>query len=228
LVLQIIEPIWNQKPETASRIRGRIESVLDWATVAGYREGENPAVWRGRLVHLLPSKNKVRKVVHHPALPYTEMPAFFKSLAAETSDASRMLRWIILTAARYAEVKGMQPDEIEGDLWRIPAPRMKADRDHIVPLTEEALAQLPFRPVSDVTLATCITRHTESPATTHGMRSAFRDWAGDCTDHAREVAEAALAHAVGDETEAAYRRSTALAKRRKLMEDWAAYCEGRS
>jgi integrase len=155
------------------------------------------------------------------------MPGFWKSLATDGSDAARMLRFIILTAARYSEAKGMQASEVKGDLWRIPAPRMKGGKEHIVPLTPLALAQLPFRPVSDPALAKVIKRHTSLPATTHGMRSTFRDWCGDETHFPREVAEAALAHVVGTEVEAAYRRGTALEKRRELMQAWAAYCEGR-
>jgi integrase len=221
-VLGILEPIWTTKSETASRVRGRIESVLDWATVAGYRQGENPAMWKGRLVHLLPRRRKA-DVKHYDALPYDQMPAFWQSLSADTSDAARMLRWIILTAARYGEAKGMVPAEVQGDVWTIPAPRMKGDKEHVVPLAPLALAQLPFRPVSDVTLAKCIKRHTALPATTHGMRSTFRDWAGDATNHPRELAESALAHTLG-EVERAYRRATAILKRRELMEDWANYC----
>jgi integrase len=135
-----------------------------------------------------------------------------------------MLRWIILTAARFNEAYSFDGGEVKGNVWTIPAARMKGDRIHTVPLTAAALAQLPFRSVSDVTLANAIARHTDSPATTHGFRSTFRDWAGDCTNFPRDVAEMALAHAVGNETEAAYRRSTALAKRRELLEAWATYC----
>ena len=136
-----------------------------------------------------------------------------------------MLRWIILTACRFNEAADIDPAaEVKGELWTISAIRMKGEREHKVPLTNLALAQLPFRPVSDVTLSNCIGRHTSSPATTHGMRSTFRDWAGDCTSFPRDIAEMALAHAVSDETEAAYRRSTALVKRRELMTSWGAYC----
>jgi integrase len=221
-VLGILEPIWQTKSETASRVRGRIESVLDWATVAGYRQGENPAMWKGRLVHLLPRRRKA-DVKHYDALPYDQMPAFWASLAADTSDAARMLRFIILTAARYGEANGMQPSEVQGNLWTIPKERMKGGQAHTVPLTALALAQLPYRPVSDVTLAKCIKRHTALRATTHGFRSTFRDWAGDATDFPRELAEAALAHVLG-EVERAYRRGDALEKRRQLMEAWAKYC----
>jgi integrase len=149
----------------------------------------------------------------------------WRAAASDTSDAARMLRWIILTACRYNEAHQMNPDiEVKGDLWTLPAVRMKAERPHSVPLTTAALAQLPFRPISDVSLSKCIARHTNTPATTHGMRSTFRDCAGDETETPWEVAEAAIAHVVGDETETAYRRRTALVKRRELMEAWAKYC----
>jgi integrase len=223
-VRKVLDPIWNEKKETARRVRGRIEAILNGAKAEGLRTGENPALWRGHLDQFLARRRK-SDVQHHPALPYEEMPQFWRSLAGDTSDAARMLRWIILTACRFNEADAMDPaGEVKGDLWTIPAIRMKAEREHKVPLTDLALAQIPFRPVSDVTLSNCIARHTNSPATTHGMRSTFRDWAGDCTAFPREIAEMALAHAVGDETEIAYRRSTALAKRRALMKEWADYC----
>jgi integrase len=223
-VLKVLRPIWDVKKETARRVRGRIEVILNAAKAEELRTGENPALWRGHLDQVL-ARRKKSEVKHHPALPYEEMPEFWKSLAGETSDAARMLRWIILTACRFNEAADIDPAaEVKSDLWTIPAIRMKAEREHKVPLTNLALAQLPFRPVSDVTLSNCIVRHTSTSATTHGMRSTFRDWAGDCTSFPRDIAEMALAHAVSDETEAAYRRSTALAKRRSLMEDWTAYC----
>ena len=140
LVRQVLEPIWTAKPRTASRVRGRIESILDWATVAGYRSGDNPAQWKGRLAHLLP--RHTAPVQHHPALPYDQMPAFWRSLATDTSDAAAMLRFIILTACRYGEAKGMQPGEVQGDLWTVPGSRMKGGRQHIVPLTTAALGAL--------------------------------------------------------------------------------------
>jgi integrase len=223
-VLKVLRPIWDTKKETARRVRGRIEAILNAAKAEGLRTGENPALWRGHLDQLL-ARRKKSDVKHHPALPYEEMPDLWKSLAGDPSDAARMLRWIILTACRFNEAADMDPAaEVKSDLWTIPAVRMKGEREHRVPLTPLALAQLPFRPVSDVTLSTCITRHTKTTATTHGMRSTFRDWAGDCTSFPRDIAEMALAHAVSDETEAAYRRSTALAKRRELMTTWADYC----
>jgi integrase len=224
LVLKVLRPIWDSKKETARRVRGRIETILNAAKAEKLRTGENPALWRGHLDQVL-ARRKKSEVKHHPALPHEEMPEFWKSLAGDTSDAARMLRWIILTACRFNEAADIDPAaEVKGQLWTIPAIRMKAEREHKVPLTPLALAHLPFSPVSDVTLSNCIGRHTNTPATTHGMRSTFRDWAGDCTSFPRDIAEMALAHAVSDETEAAYRRSTALAKRRALMEAWAAYC----
>jgi len=226
-VLKVLRPIWAVKKETARRVRGRIEMILNAAKAEKLRTGENPALWRGHLDQVGLARRRKSEVKHHPALPYEEMPKFWKSLASDTSDAARMLRWIILTACRYNEAHQMDPDtEVKGDLWTVPAIRMKAERPHFVLLTTAALAQLPFRPVSDVSLSNCIARHTNTPATTHGMRSTFRDWAGDETETAWEVAEAAIAHVVGDETETAYRRRTALVKRRELMRAWANYCIG--
>ncbi|MCK1611029.1 MULTISPECIES: integrase arm-type DNA-binding domain-containing protein [unclassified Bradyrhizobium] len=223
-VVKVLAPIWLTKRETAARVRGRIEQILDAATADEIRTGDNPA--RLKLIkHLLPEQKRKKFVQHHPALPYQQMPEFWKSLAADTSDAARMLRWIILTACRFNEAYALDAAaEVESDLWTIPQDRMKAERAHLVPLTSLALAQLPFRPVSDVTLSNCIKRHTNTRATTHGMRSTFRDWAGDETEAAWEVAEAAIAHATGDDSHAAYRRGTALAKRRKLMQAWAEFC----
>lgn len=222
-VLRVLRPIWTTIPETARRVRGRIEMILSAAKAQGLRSGENPALWRGHLDQVL-AKRKKSSIKHHPALRYEAMPTFWRSLAADTSDGARMLRWIILTACRFNEARDMDASEVAGDLWTIPASRMKADRPHQVPLTKLALQQLPFRPASDVTLSKCIRRHTNETATTHGMRSTFRDFSGDCTDFPREIAEMALAHEVGDDTEAAYRRSTALAKRRQLMQEWSNYC----
>lgn len=224
-VLTVLRPIWTTVPETARRVRGRIEMILNAAKAQGLRTGENPALWRGHLDQIL-ARRKKSSIKHHPALRYEAMPAFWRSLAADTSDGARMLRWIILTACRFNEARDMDESEVVDDLWTVPAIRMKADRPHEVPLTKLALAQLPFRPVSDVTLSKCIRKHTNEAATTHGMRSTFRDWTGDCTNFPREIAEMALAHEVGDDTEAAYRRGTALAKRRQLMNAWATFCSG--
>jgi integrase len=232
-VLKALRPLWEaKKVETGSRVRGRIEAILSAAKVEGLRVGENPALWRGHLDQLLPSKRKVRSVKHHAALPYAELPAFMASLAKDTSPSALLLRFIILTAARYGEAALAEWSEIDerARVWRVPASRMKAGKVHEVPLSAEAMAVLGDRSkgrifsASDASLANCIARHTDTPATTHGFRSTFRDWAGDETTHQRETIEAALAHVIENETEAAYRRSSALAKRRALMETWAQYC----
>jgi integrase len=226
-VLSVLRPIWNDKPETARRVRGRIEAIWNAAKVETKRTGvtgNNPALWRGHLDQMGLAKRKKSDVKHHPALPYAELPGFMASLAKDTSEAAHMLRFIILTACRYNEAAEMDPREVKGNAWTIPAIRMKADRPHAVPLTAAALACLPIPRVSDVSLANCIARHTDTAATTHGFRSTFRDWCGDCTEFPRELAEAALAHVLKDDTEAAYRRSTALEKRRALMNAWADYC----
>jgi integrase len=224
-VLKVLRPIWNQKKETARRVRGRIEAILNAAKAEKLRTGENPALWRGHLDQVGLARRRKSEVKHHPALPYAELPAFMASLATDTSNAAAMLRFIIATVCRYNEANEIDhPSEVKDSVWTIPAVRMKAERPHVVPLTGAAVACFPVPRVSDVSLANCIARHTNSPATTHGFRSTFRDWAGDCTSFPREIAEMALAHAVGDETEVAYRRSTALAKRRALMNEWADYC----
>jgi integrase len=194
-VLKVLRPVWNVKKESARRVRGRIEAILNAAKAEGLRTGENPALWRGHLDQVLARRRK-SDVKHHPALPYEEMPEFWQSLATDTSSAARMLRWIILTACRFNEAYEMDTTrEVKSELWTIPAGRMKGEREHKVPLTDLALVQLPFRPVSDVTLSNCIARHTNTTATTHGMRSTFRDWAGECTSFPREIVEMALAHA---------------------------------
>jgi integrase len=228
-VLRVLSPIWMTKKETAARLRGRIEVIMDAAKANDppLFVGDNPALL-GILKHKLPKQKRKQSVKHHPSLPYEEMPKFWKSLATDTSNAAGMLRWIILTGCRFGEARYINTDaEVKSNLWTVPAGRIKGEREHYVPLTALALAQLPFRPVSDVSLTKCIRRHTKSPASTHGMRSTFRDWAGDETEAAWEVAEAAIAHKVGNETEQAYRRRDALKKRRALMEEWAAYCGGK-
>jgi integrase len=196
---------------------------LNAAKAEGLRTGENPALWRGHLDQMLAKRRKA-DVVHHAALPYAEMPRFWKLLAKDTSDAAGLLRFIILTACRYNEAAGWKEAEVKGDVWTIPAPRMKAGRPHTVPLTGAALACMPVPSVSDVALASCIKRHTNTHATTHGMRSTFRDWVGDESDFSGDLAEQALAHVLPNQTEAAYRRGTALQKRRALMQAWADFC----
>jgi integrase len=241
LVLKVLEPLWLERPETASRLRGRIEAVLDWAKARGYRQGENPARWRGNLDHLLAKQQKLSRG-HHAALPYTEVPAFLADLRTREGMAALALEFAVLTAARSGEVRGMTWAEVnlKEKVWTIPATRMKAGKEHRVPLTDRTIeifklvvpicaAGLVFpgtrgKPLPEVTLLAVLRRMGHDAATVHGFRSAFRDWCGDRTNFPREVAEAALAHVAGDETERAYRRSDALDKRRKLMEAWAAFC----
>nr|WP_255720296.1 site-specific integrase [Acuticoccus kalidii] len=238
-VLGCLSPIWTSKPETASRLRGRIERVLDYATVRGWRSGDNPAVWRGRLSMVLPQPAKLTRG-HHAAMAWRQVPGFFAHLDTIPGSAARALSFLILTAARSGEVRKMSWAEVDFDaaIWTVPPERMKASRPHRVPLTDPAIAILegqkklpiPFPgarlgPLSDMALTQLVRRRQPQGErfTVHGFRSSFRDWAGDETDHPREVAEAALAHVVGDASERAYRRADALAKRRLLMEDWAAF-----
>jgi integrase len=252
LIVQVLDPIWAEKPETASRVRGRIEAVLDAATVRGYRQGPNPAQWKGNLAHILPARAKVRKVAHHPALAFDEMPAFLTALRAREGMAARALEFAIFTAARTGEVLGARWGEIDfdGKLWTIPAERMKAGREHRVPLSDAALAVLdavrplaltkdgrpdptapafpgPRRalPMSDMTMLMLLRRMSRTDLTAHGFRSTFSDWAAERTAYPREVVEMALAHAIENKVEAAYRRGDLFEKRRRLMIDWASFCE---
>jgi integrase len=241
-VLGVLKPIWNSKPETASRLRGRIERVLDFAKARGWRHGDNPALWRGHLRNLLPARQKLTRG-HHAAMPHRDVPAFVGKLAGLEAMAARALEYLVLTAARSGEVLNAQWSEIDLDevLWTIPAARMKAGKVHRVPLSGKALkllktlsetkasefvfpGQRPKRPLSSSAMDMLMRRMKADQFTVHGFRSAFRDWVGDETQFPREIAEAALAHRVGDETERAYRRSDALDKRRKLMDAWAAFC----
>jgi integrase len=243
-VLKIIEPLWLNKTETASRVRGRIESILDYAKVRGWREGENPARWRGHLDHILPARGKMHRVKHHAALSWREIGAFMQRLRQSGSPmGARCLEFLILTACRSGEVRGARWTEIDLDraVWTIPEARMKAGREHHVPLSDVAkvllreMAQLGSagfifpglkagRPLSDVALANAVNAAGGNGATVHGMRSAFRDWCAESTNHPRELAEAALAHVLKDKTEAAYQRGDLLEKRRQLMAEWAAFC----
>jgi integrase len=241
LVMRVLDPIWAIKPETASRVRGRIESVLDWARVRGFREGENPARWRGHLENLLPKKSKVRRVVHHAALAYPELPLFLQALHRQEGIAARALEFAILTAARTGEVLGARWSEIdlEGRLWTIPAGRMKAAREHRAPLSEPALAVLSGldrtgdlvfpggkagRPLSNMAMLMLLRRMGRGNLTTHGFRSSFADWCAEQTTFPSEVRAMALAHTVADRVEAAYRRGDLFEKRRQLAEAWAQYC----
>lgn len=243
-VLAVLQPIWTTKAETASRVRGRIERVLDAAKAKGLRSGENPARWRGNLDHLL-SKRKRLQRGHHPAMPFVDVPAFVADLRQRKAVTALALEFDILTAARPGEVFGATWAEIDeaGKVWTVAASRMKAGREHRVPLCDRALTILaevkPLkgpgdyvfpgakrgRPFSNMAFDALLERMKVAGITVHGFRSSFRDWAGEATTFPREVAEAALAHAVGDETERAYRRGDALEKRRKLMDAWAAFLD---
>jgi len=245
LVTKVLEPIWTTKPETAARLRGRIEAVLDWTSVRGFRNGDNPARWRGHLSKLLPSRNKVRKIKHHAALPYPELPVFLASLRAQEGIAARALEFTILTAARTNETIGATPTEVgtREKLWTVPSNRMKAGKEHRVPLAGPAVAiveamgplqgtnrkfifagRRPDKPLSNMAMTAVLRRMGRGGITVHGFRSTFRDWAAERTNFPNEVVEMALAHAVGDKVEAAYRRGDLFDKRRKLMDAWAAFC----
>lgn len=241
LVLKTIEPIWSVKPETASRLRGRIEAVLDWAGARGFRHGENPARWRGHLDKLLPASGKLRRVKHHAALPFSDIPIFMVDLRTREGLSARALEFAILTATRTGETVNARWNEIDttAKIWTIPAERMKAGRRHRVPLSARALQileELPRngdfvfigvhadRPLSNMSLLSTLRRMGRGDLTTHGFRSTFRDWCAERTAYARDVAEMALAHAIKDQTEAAYRRGDLFEKRRRLMSEWAKYC----
>lgn len=271
LVLQVLEPIWQSKTETASRVRGRIENILDWATVNEFRTGANPARWKGHLEHLMKSRkematagHRAARVRHHPALPYKQINAFMTELRDIPGAGARALEFAILTAARSGEVRGALWSEIDfvHRMWNIPATRMKASRDHSVPLSPAAVNLLQrlrqggpddfvflgergskvsergIRPISDMTITAVIRRMNAGEAgarwidpqigsaqvVPHGFRSTFRDWAAEETEFANELVEMALAHAVGNKVEAAYRRGTLFERRRKLMDAWGVYC----
>ena len=240
LIMKVLEPIWATKPETATRVRGRIESVLNWAKARGYRAGENPALWKGHLDKLLPSRTKVAKVVHHPALTYPELPEFMAALRDHDSISARALEFTILTAARTGEIIGARRSEIDEVLavWTIPADRMKGDREHRVPLSRRAIEVIQCLPkgvtylfpggrvgghLSNMAMLKLLERMKRDDLTVHGFRSTFRDWAAERTSFPGEVAEAALAHVVGDKVEAAYRRGDLFEKRRRLMDAWAEF-----
>jgi len=231
LVLKIIQPIWLSKNETASRVRQRIEAVLDWATACGFRAGDNPARWRGLLENLLPPTRKIRNVRHLAAMPYSDVRAFLAELRKRDRLPARALEFTILTAARTAEVLQARWSEIDFDarVWTVPASRTKAHREHRVPLSLRALELLQGLPRSGDQIFKCwqaaMLGEVPRGVTVHGFRSSFRDWCAEQTNFPREVAEAALGHVVGDSTERAYRRGDVLEKRRRLMEAWAAYCQ---
>ena len=241
----VLKPVWTTKPETASRLRGRIEKVLDAAKANGLRSGENPARWRGHLDHLLPKAKKLARG-HHPALPFDDVPAFLTELRARPAVAARALEFTILTAARSGEALGARWNEIDAEraVWTIPKERMKGHREHRVPLSESALAilrgmdelrgenglfvfpgQRPGRPLSNMAMEMQLRRMKRDAVTVHGFRSSFRDWAAEKTSFPNHVVEMALAHVIGDKVEAAYRRGDLFEKRRKLMEGWASFIE---
>lgn len=249
-ILAILEPIWTVKTDTAKRLRERIETVLDWAKVKKYREGDNPARWAGHLDKLLPKPSKIRKRRHHPAVPYLEIPQAIQRIQAAPGVAAQALVFTMLTAARSVEVFGAKWSEIDftHKLWTVPAERMKAGKTHRVPLSSQAIRLLEAqprhinndyifpgrnlgKPLSNMSMLKVMRTlqlqdEKGQTAVPHGFRSSFRDWAADCTNFAGDVAEMALAHAVEDETEAAYRRGDMLQKRKTLMQHWADYCYG--
>jgi integrase len=243
LVLRVLKPLWGRTPETASRVRGRIENVLGWATVHHYRSGDNPARWNGLLEHALPARSRVAKIEHFAALPYAEVAAFVARLRQETRVAARCLEFVLLTAARLGEAIHATWNEIDLDnrIWTVPASRMKADKEHKVPLSGATVAVLKAmrtvrhgdyifpgsrekRPLGYATVLRLAKQVAGANITAHGFRSTFRDWAAEHTNFPREVAEMALAHAVGTDVERAYQRGDLFEKRRKLMDAWAAYC----
>jgi integrase len=244
LVLKILRPIWHTKTETASRIRGRIEIVLDWAKARGFRNGENPARWKGHLALMLPAKSKIAPTKHHPAMPYAKLPMFIQALRARPAKeiASRALEFTVLTAGRSTEILLAQWTEINeaARMWTVPAERMKGKRIHRVALSDAAMAILkgmprdgayvfpgrkPGKPLSNMAMLQTLERMgVRNEAVTHGFRSTFRDWAAEETNYPNELLEMAIAHKVSDEVEAAYRRGDMLKKRHQLMADWEAYC----
>ena len=243
LVVKVLTPIWQNKTETATRLRGRIESILDWATVSKYRQGDNPARWRGHLESLLANPHKLAKVEHHPALPWQETGAFMAALRKQEGIAAKAVEFAILTAARSGEVRAATWAEIDfdGGIWTVPAEHMKMNREHRVPLSKAAVAVLEAmprmgdlifpgaktgKPLSDMSLTAVLRRMKRRDITVHGFRSSFRDWCAESVANAfpREVCEHALAHSLPDKVEAAYRRGDLIEKRVLLMKAWADYC----
>jgi integrase len=247
LVYKVLQPIWTSKPETAGRLRGRIESILDFAKVCGYRDGENPARWRGHLAELLPARSKVREVKHHAALGYAELPAFLGRLREEEGTAARALEFLILTSGRTGEVIGARWSEIDllDETWTVPAARMKTHREHRVPLSVRALAILgemrvlrqgeaedafvfpggkPGAPLSNMAFLMLLRRMGRGDLTAHGFRATFKTWASERMSYQNEIVEAALAHVIGGKVEQAYRRGDLFEKRRRLMAQWATFC----
>ncbi len=242
-ILKILEPIWTTKTETATRVRGRMESILDWAKVKGLRSGENPAAWKGHLDHMLPAPTRLKKVEHLTAVPVREMPDFMIKLRQAAGTAAQALEFLILTAARSGEVRGITWQEVslEDALLSVPAERMKMKREHRVPLSDRAVSILKSQPridenplvfpaprgsqMSDATMSAVLKR-MGIDATVHGFRSSFRDWCGDYTNYPRDLAEQCLAHGADDPVEAAYRRGDALERRREIMNEWSKFVAG--
>ena len=241
-VLGVLTPIWQSTPETASRVRGRIEAILDAAKAKGLRQGDNPARWRGHLDKLLP-RRLAHSRGHHAAMAFVDLPAFIARLRDRPTVAGLALEFLILTAARTGEVIGADWQEIDptAKVWVVPAARMKGGESHVVPLCARAMeilreaekfgrtgfvfpGQRSGCPLSNMAFAALLRRMKIEEATAHGFRSSFRDWCGECTSYPRDVAEAALAHTIPNKVEAAYRRGTAIEKRRRMMEEWAAFC----
>lgn len=243
-VLAILQPIWTTKTETANRLRGRIEAILDWAKVQGFREGDNPARWRGHIDKMLPPPRRVQTVTHHAALPYADVPEFVKALHTRSGISARALEFSIFCAARGGEVRGARWEELDLNdaIWTVPAERMKAGKEHRVPLSPQALAVLESLPrfnrepyvfsalgggiLSENAMTALLKRMGAGHITQHGFRSSFRDWAGETTHYPREVIEHGLAHQLKDKAEAAYQRGDLLLKRKSLMRDWGCYCLG--
>ena len=249
-IMRILEKdnFWNEKTETAHRVRGRIESILDWATVRKYRTGENPARWKGHLDKLLPARTKVKRIEHHAALPWQGIGAFMVELRNQQGIAARAVELAILTACRSGEVRGAVWDEfdLEAGVWIIPGERMKAKKEHRIPLSSKAIellrkqqAEFPGvivfpgmkvkegkqTQLSDMSLTAVLRRMEQNEITVHGFRSTFRDWAAESTAYPGEMVEMALAHTIGNKVEAAYRRGDLFEKRRRLMQDWSDYCD---
>jgi len=240
-VLHLLEPIWKDVTETATRVRQRIEKILDWAAVRGYRTGENPARWKGNLDHLLPTPGKIAPIEHHRAIPIGDMGQFMHDLREREGTSARALEFAALTAARSGEARGATWAEIDlnAGIWTVPGAKMKARKEHRVPLSKAAVKLLESikpehakglvfpgtagKPLSDMSL-TAVMRRMKVDAVPHGLRSTFRDWAAERTAYPREIAEMALAHTIANKTEAAYRRGDVLAKRRRMMEEWATFC----
>lgn len=245
-IMRILEKnnFWNEKTETAHRVRGRIESVLDWATARKYRSGENPARWKGHLDKLLPARTKVKKTEHHAALPWEEIGVFMADLRKQEGIAAKAVEFTILTAARSGEIRGVTWEEIDlnAGVWIVPADRMKAKKEHRIPLSTKAITLLTEqkklfpegfvfpgakegKPLSDMSLTAVLRRMERNEVTVHGFRSTFRDWAAESTAYPGEMVEMSLAHTIGNKVEAAYRRGDMFEKRRRLMQDWSDYCD---